>query len=137
VESHGCLTVDKYSVISVCRRRTPKKVFPVCSGRNRQPFNFEAQSLLGVEGFAEGLRHLVTEKQQIREIPKGQRFVGRPSLEKLLSQRNRGKASRDRRIAEAVTAHGYSQMEVASFLGLHYSTISRILAANKSANLKT
>ena len=84
-----------------------------------------------------GTPTLVTEKQQIREIPKGQRFVGRPSLEKLLSQRNRGKASRDRRIAEAVTAHGYSQMEVASFLGLHYSTISRILAANKSANLKT
>jgi hypothetical protein len=29
---------------------------------------------------------------------------------------NPGKASRDRIIAEAVTAHGYSQMEVASFL---------------------
>lgn len=35
-----------------------------------------APSLLGVEGFAEGLRHLLTEKQQIREIRKGQRFVG-------------------------------------------------------------
>ena len=78
----------------------------------------------------------MTEKQQIREIPKGQRFVGRPSLEKLFSH-SPGKASRDRLIAEAVTAHGYSQMEVASFLRLHYSTISRILAANKSANLKT
>jgi hypothetical protein len=52
----------------------------------------KAQSLLGVEGFAEGLRRLVTEKQQIREIPKGQRFVGRPS------------------------ADGYSQIKVASFL---------------------
>ena len=58
--------------------------------------DLQAQSLLGVEGFAEGLRHLVTEKQQIREIAKGQRFVGRPSLEKLFSQRSRGKASRDR-----------------------------------------
>ena len=38
--------------------------------------------------------------------------------------------SRDPLIAEAVTAHGYSQMEVASFLRPHYSTISRILAAN-------
>jgi transposase len=52
-------------------------------------------------------------------------------LEKLLSQRNRGKASRDRRIAEAVTAHVYSQMEVARFLMLHYSTISRILTVIK------
>jgi hypothetical protein len=32
-------------------------------------------------------------------------------------------------IAEAVTTHGYNQMVVASFLGLHYSTIGRILAA--------
>jgi hypothetical protein len=58
--------------------------------------SLQAQSLLGVEGFAEGLRHLVVEKQQIREIPKGQRFVGRPSLEKLFSTRSPGKASRDR-----------------------------------------
>jgi hypothetical protein len=29
--------------------------------------DLQAQSLLEVEGFAEGLRHLVTEKQQIRD----------------------------------------------------------------------
>jgi transposase len=53
-------------------------------------------------------------------------------LEKLFSKRSPNKASRDRLIAEAITAHCYSQMEVASFLGLHYSTISRILTANRS-----
>jgi putative transposase len=88
----------------------------------------EAQSLLGVEGFAEALRDFVTEKQQIREIPKGQRFAGRPSLEKLFSQKSLGKRSRDQLITKAVGGYGYSQMEVASFLDLHYSTISRILA---------
>ena len=98
----------------------------------------EAQSLLGVEGFADGLRRLVTEKQQIREIPKGQRFVGRPSLEKLFSPKSRGKASRDQLIVRAVTQHGYSQMNVANFLALHYSTISRIVSADAPlANLKT
>jgi putative transposase len=91
---------------------------------------------LGVEGFAEGLRHLVTEKQLIPKIPKGQRFVGRPSLEKLFSTRRPGKASRDRLVAEAITAHGYSEIEVTSFLGLHYSTINRILTADKRANVK-
>jgi putative transposase len=88
----------------------------------------EAQSLLGEEGFAEGLRHFVSEKQQIREIPKGQRFAGRPTLEKLFSQRSMGKQSRDQLIAKAVDDYGYSQMELASFLDLHYSTVSRILA---------
>jgi hypothetical protein len=43
-----------------------------------------------------------------------------------------GRASRDQLIAKAVTAHGYSLLEVASFLRLHYSTISRILPAKKA-----
>jgi REP-associated tyrosine transposase len=89
----------------------------------------QAQSLLGVEGFADGLRHLVIEKQPIREIPREQRFVGRPTLEKLFSRTGRSKSSRDGLVVKAVTQYGYSQMDLASFLGLHYSTISRILAA--------
>lgn len=66
----------------------------------------EAQSLLGVEGFAEGLRHLVTEKQQIREVSKRQRFIDRPTLEKLFAQRTPGKSMRDRLIAKAVSEFG-------------------------------
>jgi len=93
---------------------------------------------VGVEGFAEGLRHLVTEKQQIREIPKGQRFAGRPTLKKLFSQRSMGKQSRDQLITKAVGDYGYSEMELASFLNLHYSTISRILAiTTETSQVKT
>ncbi|HEX2227105.1 MAG TPA: addiction module toxin RelE, partial [Candidatus Binatia bacterium] len=88
----------------------------------------EAQTLLGVEGFAEGLRHLLNEKQEVREIPKGQRFAGRPTLEKLFARRVSDKRTRDQLIEKAVVEFGYSQMELASFLDLHYSTISRILA---------
>jgi transcriptional regulator with XRE-family HTH domain len=59
-------------------------------------------------------------------------------LKKLFSQRSRGKTSRDRLIARAVTEYGYSQIDLASFLGLHYSTISRILTATQQrANIKT
>jgi REP element-mobilizing transposase RayT len=94
----------------------------------------EAQSLLGLEGFAEGLRQFVAEKQQIREIPKGQRFAGRPSLEKLFSHRSVGKQSRDQLIAKAITDYGYSQIELAGFLDLHYSTISRILAVTRETS---
>src|SRR4029077_8009787 len=137
VQPHGCLTVcEIFSPFGQRKANAQKKdsVFVQAGIGNPSIWDdLEAQSLLGVEGFAEGLRHLVTERQQIREIPKGQRFVGRPSLEKLFSQRSPGKASRDLLIAEAVTAHGYSQMEVANFLRLHYSTISRILAVNGSA----
>jgi|GEM_PF-6217173 len=67
----------------------------------------------------------------------GQRFLGRPSRRKLFSERRHGKASRERLIARAIANHGYSQMEVASFLGLHYSTISRIVAGGAEEKIKT
>jgi hypothetical protein len=76
----------------------------------RVPGNdLEAQNLLGVEGFADGLRHLVTKKQPMREIPKGQRSIRRPTLDRLFAQRSHGKTSRDRLIAVAVTEYGYGQ----------------------------
>jgi len=131
-EAHGCLTVDE--ILSQFGQRKAVAQEKYCefvqAGIDSPSLwdDLKAQSLLGVEGFAEGLRHLVSEKQQSQEIPKGQRFVGRPSLGKLFS-RTRGKRSRDQVITKAVTRYGYSQMELASFLGLHYSTISRILAA--------
>ena len=130
---HPCLAVDE--ILSHFGQRQPiarekyREFVQAGIGNPSIWDDLEAQSLLGVEGFAEGLRHLVSDKQQIREIPKEQRLVGRPTLAKLFSQRGRGKTSRDRVIVKAVTQHGYSQMEVASFLELHYSTISRILAA--------
>ena len=88
--------------------------------------NLEAQSLLGLEGFAEALKDHVAGKQKLREVPKAQRLMGRVSLKKLFEE-SEGKAKRDRRIMEAVYKHGYSQIEVARHLKLHYSTISRLI----------
>jgi putative transposase len=139
VQPHGCLTVDE--ILTHFGQRRPNA---------RKKYSEYVQAGIGKPSIGTILRPRVCwesrdlrrdsdtgdKKQKIREIPKGQRFVGQPSLEKLLSQRSRGKPSRDRLVAESVTAHGYSQIEVSSFLGLHYSMISRILAANKSANIK-
>src|SRR5215813_8642796 len=143
MSAHGCLTVEE--VLSHFGQRKAIAEQRYCefvqAGIDSPSIwdNLEAQSLLGVEGFAEGLRPLVTKRQQeVKEIPKGQRFVGRPSLKKLFSERSLGKTSRDRLIAQAITDYGYSQMEVASFLDLHYSTISRIVAdVGGTAKVKT
>jgi putative transposase len=95
--------------------------------------DLEAQSLLGLEGFAEALKDHVVGKQKLREVPKAQRFMARVSLKKLFEEGGGGKAKRDRRITEAVYNHGYSQVEVARHLKLHYSTVSRLI---KSATKK-
>ena len=118
VQPRGCLTVDE--ILSHFGQRKAiahEKYCEFVQAGIASPSiweNLKAQSLLGVEGFAEGLRHLVTKRQQIREIPKGQRFVGRPTLEKLFSQRNRGKTSRDQLIAKAVNEYGYNGVRVRS-----------------------
>ncbi len=87
----------------------------------------EAQSLLGLEGFAAALTSHVAGKRKVREIPRGQRLVGRPSLRQLFEEIGTHKIRRDRRMAEAVEKHGYSQIEIARHLGLHYSTVSRLI----------
>jgi DNA-directed RNA polymerase specialized sigma subunit len=89
--------------------------------------NVAAQSLLGLEGFAEALKDHVKGKQKLREIPKGQRLIARVSLKKLFEESGGRKAKRDQLITEAVYNHGYSQIEVARHLKLHYSTVSRLI----------
>ena len=89
--------------------------------------NLEAQSLLGLEGFAEALRGHVTGKRKVRENPKGQRLIGRPSLDKLFGEGGKKKTARDRAIWNAVNKHGYSQVEVARHLKLHDSTVSQLI----------
>ena len=132
-QAHDCVTVDEVLSHFGQRKAAAQQKYNafVQAGIGNPSIwdDLEAQSLLGVEGFAEGLRHHVTGKRKIREIPKGQRYAGRPVLTKLFAQRSRQKESRDRLIAKAVTEHGYSQMELANHLDLHYSTISRIVNA--------
>jgi len=46
----------------------------------------------------------------------------------IFSRIQKGKeAKRNREIADAVDRWGYSQKEVADHLGLHYSTVSRLI----------
>jgi putative transposase len=126
-----CLTVDEILAYFGQRRGPAQQKYRsyVAEGISGATIweNLEAQSLLGLEGFAEALRGHITDKQKAREIPKGQRLIGRPSLEKLFKEGGTKKTIRDRQISDAVKQHGYSQVEVARHLKLHYSTVSRLI----------
>jgi hypothetical protein len=95
----------------------------------------QAQVLLGEEEFVEQLKGYVKGYEEINEIPRPQRYLTRPKLESLFGGRL-SKARRDGRIARAVHRYGYSQREVAEFLGLHYATVSR-LANRPNTRYKT
>jgi hypothetical protein len=91
----------------------------------------EGQSLLGKAKFVEELSRYVKGKEQIKEIPRKQRYVGRPELETLFKD-SKTRQQRNKKIIRAVESYWYSQKEVADFLGMHYSTISRLMNMNKS-----
>jgi DNA-binding XRE family transcriptional regulator len=85
-------------------------------------------SILGEDEFVETLMDYIKGQRDIREIPKSQRYINRPGLKKIFSKEVVNKKSkRDEKIREATERHGYSQKEVADYLGLHYSTISRLV----------
>jgi len=87
-----------------------------------------ARSILAEEDFIERIEDHLRGKKEILEIPKSQRYMNRPILWKLFEEEVIGdKRRRDKRIVEAVEGFGYSQREVADHLGMHFSSVSRIM----------
>ena len=87
-----------------------------------------AQSILGEEEFTATLTDYLRGKKDIAELPKSQRYIDRPSLEKIFSKNIlKDISKRNRKISEAVRRHGYRQREVADYLKMHFTSISRIL----------
>ncbi|WHZ16953.1 MAG: hypothetical protein OJF52_003804 [Nitrospira sp.] len=93
------------------------------------------QVLLGSERFVARLASAFREKRPLKEIPRQQRFAGRPTLSQLLSTRSPAtRARRNATIRRAHLEHGYSLAEIGQAVGLHYSTISRIVNVHESEN---
>jgi hypothetical protein len=67
------------------------------------------------------------------EIPRAQRFAGRPTLVHLFAGVT-SKAMRNVRVRTAVETHGYTLSEVATFLRCHYATVSRIVSGSSGRN---
>ena len=83
--------------------------------------------LLGSERFVESLAEVLDEKRKLNEIPKRQRFADRPPLPRLFVHSKKDKQARNEAIYKAHYEHGYTLTEIATHLGLHYSTISKVL----------
>jgi REP element-mobilizing transposase RayT len=87
----------------------------------------QGQVLLGEEGFVEKIKDLLEDKKQVKEIPRPQRYVSRPSLDKIFVGQ-KAKAQRDIGINAAHMSHGYTLKEIADYLRIHYTTVSKVIA---------
>ncbi|MFH7321513.1 transposase [Desulfurivibrio sp. D14AmB] len=85
------------------------------------------QIFLGSATFVEQAGKMLGDAQLADEIPRLQRYAGRPSLVELFAGCG-GKAERNALIRQAHLAHGYTLKEIAVYLGLHYNTVSKAFA---------
>jgi hypothetical protein len=82
--------------------------------------------LLGSEDFVRRCRQHTT--GNLTEVPREQRFAGRPTLHTLFKEsKQASRTERNRLICTTCLQHGYSMAKVARHLGLHYSTVSKII----------
>ncbi len=94
------------------------------------------QVFLGSENFVARLGELLGDKQEMKEIPRAQRYPGRPPLDRLFA--DIGAANRQQRnklLAEAHVTYGYTLKDIAGFLGIHYTTVSRIVTDSRKNDI--
>jgi putative transposase len=95
--------------------------------------DLKAQCILGNNRFIERLKKPLQSRSEATEIPKNQRFIARPLLKELFHPKElNSKALRNKAIQKAYLTYRYTQIEISKHLGLHYSTISRLLKEKMS-----
>ena len=96
---------------------------------NESPWEkLSGQILLGTEAFVRQAKELLRGREDSPEIPRTQRQVGRPSLEALFSPGTATqKLERNRLIRLAHGTHGYTLKAISQTLGVHYTTISKVI----------
>ena len=69
--------------------------------------------------------HLMSVTENLREITKKQRYVTRLSLNEILKYQD--KKSRDQAMYEAHQQYGYTLKDIAEYIGVHYTTVSKVI----------
>jgi REP element-mobilizing transposase RayT len=142
VSLHPCLTTDwilgQFGIKTALARERYRQF--VREGFKEEPIweKVKGQILFGEDDFAQRfIRHLRGHTDE-KEIPRSQRYINRPILDALFKGNMiEDKRERNRRIREAVEEYGYAQKEVADYLRMHYSTISRLMGKEEKSRVKT
>lgn len=87
----------------------------------------------------EGMKERIFSGIIRREIPRSQRCVNRPKLTELLKwEETKNRNRRNKLLNDAVIRCVYDQNEISDHLGMHYSTMSRLLKMEeKISKIKT
>lgn len=125
------LSVDWILGLFSDRRKTAQERYRVFvkEGMNKtSPWEeLEGQVFLGGKDFIEKFKEILSDKKQIKEISRRQRYSGRPTLAELLRKGDE-KLRRNKSILDAHKGYGYTLKEIAGYLQIHYTTVSKVIA---------
>lgn len=132
---HPCLTVEwvlgQFSRLRGKAEQEYRKFVSQGIGKSLW-HEVRGQAILGEESFGDALVDYLEKQRNVPEIPRSQRYANRPGLDTLFPGAIvQDRKKRNQRIAEAVEKHLYSQREIADYLGIHYSSVSRIVSGQR------
>jgi REP element-mobilizing transposase RayT len=93
------------------------------SAREGRP---KTPTVLGTREFVLGVGERLGPTDALEEIPRAQRFLARPDLDEIF-QGVENRSERNRSILTAFRSHGYTMKQIADAVGIHYSTVSRVI----------
>jgi len=85
----------------------------------------KGQLFLGQDNFIDKIKHLMSGKENLKEITKKQRYVTRPPLNEILQYQD--KKSKDQAMYEAHLKYSYTLKDIAEYIGVHYTTVSKVI----------
>jgi REP element-mobilizing transposase RayT len=85
----------------------------------------KGQLILGQDNFIDEIKHLMRGKERLKEITREQRYLTRPPLKEIFKLKD--KKSKDQVMYEAHLQYGYTLKDIAEYIGVHYSTVSRAI----------
>ena len=103
----------------------------VISGYNTEfPYNeLVGQIILGSEGFLKKVNSYLSQesKDNMQEVPREQQLSLLPQLDEIFQEEVRKGTSRDNIIYMVYYDYNFTMREIGEYLGLHYTTISRVI----------
>lgn len=98
---------------------------------DKNPFDDVVEgNILGYPQFVDYIWSLKPHTDDLKEVPRNERVIGRPQLEDLLSEL-KNITHRNTMITTAYFCCGYTQKDIADYLKMHYSTVSKIITNSR------
>ncbi len=85
----------------------------------------KGQLFLGQENFIDEIKPLMRGKERLKEITREQRYLTRPPLNEIFKPKDQ--KSKDQGMYEAHLQYGYTLKDIAEYIGVHYTTVSRAI----------